>query len=169
MSVLKSRGGCMDAITYVNGDATEPEGDGPKLIIHVCNDIGIWGAGFVRALSAKWSLPERAYRDWYDRANPADAPFELGQIGIVYVGEDLFVANMIAQHGTGPTAEGPPIRYDAVEDCLAKVADWCVDMKASVHAPRFGCGLAGGTWPEIQWRLLKWVGNRGIPITIYDL
>jgi len=33
-----------DGITFVVGDATRPEGQGPRVIVHVCNDIGstIW-------------------------------------------------------------------------------------------------------------------------------
>jgi hypothetical protein len=27
-------------IRYVEGDATAPEGDGRKIIVHVCNDVG---------------------------------------------------------------------------------------------------------------------------------
>lgn len=49
-------------IQYTTGDATQPLADGAKIICHVCNDIGGWGAGFVVALSRKWSEPERAYR-----------------------------------------------------------------------------------------------------------
>ena len=46
------------AIRYVIGDATAPEGEGPKVIVHVCNDIGGWGRGFVVALSKRWDKPE---------------------------------------------------------------------------------------------------------------
>jgi len=34
-------------ITYLVGDATQPQGEGVKVIAHICNDIGAWGAGFV--------------------------------------------------------------------------------------------------------------------------
>ncbi|HJK89231.1 MAG TPA: hypothetical protein RMH85_21120 [Polyangiaceae bacterium LLY-WYZ-15_(1-7)] len=52
-------------IDYVVGDATRPGGDGPKIIVHVCNDVGGWGRGFVTALSKRWAAPEEAYRAWY--------------------------------------------------------------------------------------------------------
>lgn len=48
----------MIPIKYVIGDATEPQGTGRKIIAHVCNDCGGWGAGFVLALSAKDYRPE---------------------------------------------------------------------------------------------------------------
>jgi O-acetyl-ADP-ribose deacetylase (regulator of RNase III) len=34
-------------ITYLVGDATALETPGLKIIVHVCNDIGAWGKGFV--------------------------------------------------------------------------------------------------------------------------
>jgi hypothetical protein len=40
-------------IQYIAGDATAPIGDGNKIIAHVCNDIGAWGAGFVLAISKR--------------------------------------------------------------------------------------------------------------------
>lgn len=45
----------MPSIAYRVGDATQPVGDGPKILVHVCNDIGAWGRGFVVALSRRWA------------------------------------------------------------------------------------------------------------------
>lgn len=59
--------GCNDggmAITYHIGDATAPDGRGPGVIAHVCNDSGGWGKGFVLAVSRRWPEPEAAYRRW---------------------------------------------------------------------------------------------------------
>jgi O-acetyl-ADP-ribose deacetylase (regulator of RNase III) len=53
-------------IAYHTGDATRPVGRGNKIIAHVCNDQGRWGKGFVMAISARWPLPEEAYRKWFD-------------------------------------------------------------------------------------------------------
>lgn len=52
----------MADINYIFGDATEPVGDGPNIIAHVCNNRGVWGAGFTRALSAKYPRAEHVYR-----------------------------------------------------------------------------------------------------------
>ena len=48
-------------IHYRVGDATAPVADGPKIIAHICNDIGAWGRGFVLAISRRWPEPEKAY------------------------------------------------------------------------------------------------------------
>ncbi len=52
-------------INYVVGDATQPIGEGPKIIVHVCNDVGAWGCGFVLALSERWPVTEQRYRAWH--------------------------------------------------------------------------------------------------------
>lgn len=81
----------------VKGDATNPQAEGPKVIAHVCNDLGGWGKGFVLAISRKWPQPERDYRDWH--RHHADNDFALGAVRLVSVRADIWVANMIGQHG----------------------------------------------------------------------
>jgi O-acetyl-ADP-ribose deacetylase (regulator of RNase III) len=46
------------AIKYVKGDVLYPLGNGGKLIVHVCNNRGGWGKGFVGALSRRWRKTE---------------------------------------------------------------------------------------------------------------
>jgi O-acetyl-ADP-ribose deacetylase (regulator of RNase III) len=99
-------------INYVVGDATEPNGPGPRIIAHVCNDAGGWGKGFVLALSRRWQGPEAAYRSWYRER--AVNGFALGATQIVTVSQDLYVANMVGQHGYRPSSDGPPVRYEAI-------------------------------------------------------
>mgnify|MGYP002351074259 FL=1 len=47
----------MNKIIYLKGDATKPEGLGPRIIAHICNDVGLWGKGVVLAISKRWKLP----------------------------------------------------------------------------------------------------------------
>jgi O-acetyl-ADP-ribose deacetylase (regulator of RNase III) len=159
-------------IKYVTGDATRPIGDGPKLIIHIVNDVGAWGAGFVMALSKRWKDPEKAYREWAAGKKTAlGHPFVLGHVQYVHVEPGLscvIVANMLAQHGFGTKAE-PPIRYDALEDALTRVALYCAHWNISVHAPRIGAGIAGGDWNIIEALLERILAEQGTPVTIYDL
>jgi len=67
-------------LNYINGDATKPIGTGNRIITHCCNDLGFWNAGFVKALSRRWSEPERAYRSW--AAGNERLPFALGKCSI---------------------------------------------------------------------------------------
>jgi O-acetyl-ADP-ribose deacetylase (regulator of RNase III) len=156
----------MTPILYVKGDATAPQAEGPRLIAHVCNDRGGWGKGFVNALSRRWSEPEAAYRGWHRRGQQGG--FALGAVQFVQVEPDMWVANMVAQQGMAARAGVPPIRYEAVEQCLGRVAEKARDLGASVHMPRIGCGLAGGKWEHIEPLVVKTLCERGVPVTVYD-
>jgi O-acetyl-ADP-ribose deacetylase (regulator of RNase III) len=156
----------MPTITYLDGDATVPQAKGPKVIAHVCNDRGGWGKGFVLAISAHWPEPEKAYRLWHrERAGNG---FGLGAVQLVPVRADIWVANMVGQHGIKTGSAGPPIRYDAVDRCLTALADHAAALKASVHMPRIGCGLAGGRWPRIEPLIDDRLIARDIAVTVYD-
>ncbi|WP_294249731.1 macro domain-containing protein [uncultured Chryseobacterium sp.] len=156
----------MKKIKYIKGDATNPSTAGNQIIAHICNDIGGWGKGFVLAISKRWKKPEDNYRDWYK----SGTHFNLGEIQMVQVEEDLWVCNMIGQHKTVTNSKGiAPIRYEAVESCLKKLADEALLLKASIHMPRIGCGLAGGKWEEIEPIIQSALLEDGIEVYVYDL
>lgn len=152
-------------IQYVQGDATRPAGPGNKIIAHICNDVGGWGKGFVMAISAKWPAPERQYREWF----ASKENFALGQVQFVQVEEHTWVANIIGQRDTRKDAAGnPPIRYDAVAAGLGKVGQFARERGAAVHMPRIGCGLAGGTWDQIEPLIQAHLSAKDIAVTVYD-
>ncbi len=157
----------MTIIRYLQGDATAPVGSGPRIIAHVCNDIGGWGRGFVLALSERWHQPEAAYLDWYRNRDSND--FELGAVQVVAVDDDLFVANIVGQRGIEPTADGPPVRYWAIEAGLSRLVDEATALGASVHMPRIGCGLAGGEWETVEAIIGRTLVASGVETTVYDL
>lgn len=161
----------MPEITYVVGDATNPPGEGPRLIAHVCNDRGWWGKGFVMAVSARWPEVRREYQRWHQNADGELAgSFHLGVVQFVSVGDGIEVANMIGQHGVRQQRYAPPpIRYDALQRCLATVGSRAIERKASVHMPRIGCGLAGGTWDRVEPLIVEHLCDRGVLVTVYDL
>jgi O-acetyl-ADP-ribose deacetylase (regulator of RNase III) len=149
----------MNKINYVVGDATRPIGDGIKIIPHICNDENRWGAGFVLALSKRWTYPEQFYR--------AMPEYPLGHVDILKVEDDIYVANMIAQHLIKPDANGnPPIRYDALQTALKHVNKVAGEMGATLHMPRIGTGYAGGKWEIIEAILQEFVT---VDVTVYDL
>ncbi len=152
-------------IQYLKGDATQPSSEGNKIIVHICNDIGGWGKGFVMAISKRWALPEASYRAWYKSQND----FELGNVQFIQVENDLWIANVIGQRKIRKDEQGhPPIRYEAVEEAMQKVFKKAKDLKASVHMPRIGCGLAGGKWEKIEPILLNNLVKNGIKTVVYD-
>ncbi len=159
----------MESINYIKGDATAPVAEGNKIIAHVCNDIGGWGRGFVLALSRRWLQPEKEFKKWYRSGEN----FSLGEVIFVQVEKDCWVANMVGQHNIkrkhDKAGEPPPVRYEAIEKALSKVAVFATEIKASVHMPRIGVGLAGGTWDKIEPIILQELAEKEIRVTVYDL
>jgi O-acetyl-ADP-ribose deacetylase (regulator of RNase III) len=155
----------MKTISYLNGDATNPQAEGNKIIAHICNDLGGWGKGFVLAISKKWNAPEKEYRNWFK----TNLNFNLGEIQLVNVETEIWIGNMIGQHKVITNSKGiPPIRYRAVEECLEKLSNEALKLNASIHMPRIGCGLAGGKWEEIEPIINKTLLKNNVEVYVYD-
>jgi O-acetyl-ADP-ribose deacetylase (regulator of RNase III) len=152
--------------SYRKGDATAPQDAGPTVIVHLCNDAGKWGKGFVLAISKRWREPEEAYRS----AFASEHVPQLGDVQFVGVTDRITVANLIGQHGVRSLASKapPPIRYPAIREGLKQVAAFARQHGASVTMPRIGCGLAGGTWDEIEPIIQDTLCAQGISVTVYD-
>ena len=168
-------------ITYLSGDATRPvDTGGPRIICHVCNNIGKWGRGFVLALRERFPCAEAAYHMWHRGVDLHGSTmkwpkaFELGNISVVPQGsilerDRIHVANMIAQHGIYPDKAGnPPIRYDALNSCLHQLRDAAKQENATVHMPRIGCGLAGGEWSKVETLIISNLVDHNIDVYVYD-
>lgn len=61
-----------------------------------------------------------------------------------------------------------PVRYEAIDASLGLLADKAVELGASVHMPRIGCGLAGGRWSRVEPLVAERVVRRGLAVTVYD-
>jgi len=153
-------------VEYKTGDATAPIGSGNKIIVHVCNDIGAWGRGFVVAISKRWAEPERRYRAWHK--GEEKHPFALGEVQLVQVSDSIWVGNLIGQRDIREFNGGPPVRYEAMREGLQQVAIEAKRLHASVHMPRIGCGLAGGDWNLVGKIVEEELANVGVPVTVYD-
>ena len=148
-------------INYVKGDATLPIGEGEKAIVHICNDIGAWGSGFVVALSDKWPETRKAYISLDN--------YYLGDVQRVKVESNITVINMIAQRGTISKSNPAPIRYIALAECLGKAFLNTPGLEA-VHMPRIGCGLAGGVWARVEEIVVSAMALRpSVKVYVYDL
>jgi O-acetyl-ADP-ribose deacetylase (regulator of RNase III) len=155
-----------EKITYIKGDATQPRGDGMKLIAHVVNDrTSRWGGGFAFVIRNTWPFVQEEFKQW---AGEDPSRLRLGNTHLTPVTEDISILNMICQHGYGPSPK-PRIRYGSLESCLDQLADIADNRGASIHMPRIGCGQAGGSWAIVS-EMIEWiVCRRSLKVTIYDL
>lgn len=167
-------------IKYVEGNLFENiKGLSNITIPHVCNDVGLWGSGFVIPLGRYFPKAQQEYLAWYKDEKIgastlrgvgfAPARFALGETLMVKVDEknNIWVANMIAQHNVGG---GRPLRYNALVKCMETVVSLpAPPEEISIHAPLFGSQLAGGKWEFIAELIQDiWV-DRGFNVTIHYL
>lgn len=168
----------MDKITYLKGDATQPIGDDNKIIAHVVNNQGAWGAGFTKALDGRWPKARLDYNIWWSsqsKTPPHDtAGFNLGNVRYSLVGREpqgslQWVAHMQAQQGLIGRGNPRPLRYDALGACLHKVGMMALEVDATVHMPRIGCGLAGGDWNIVGLLINEALCRQRVDVFVYDL
>jgi Zn-dependent peptidase ImmA (M78 family) len=152
-------------LTEVIGDATTPQGEGRKLIVHLVNDATPnWGGEFASALRRRYPEAQHSFRAWVqeDRSN-----LSLGRVHVVDLPPDIAVATMIAQRGWRPSVR-PRIRYVALREGLQTVAKIATERDATVHLPRIGTGGAGGRWEIVAELIDQVLVARGIRVTVYD-
>lgn len=147
-------------INYITGDATEPKTKGPKIIAHITNNEGGWGAGFVLAISKKWPAPVQAYR-----LRPRSKQLGITEFVQVDEAKQLWVANMCAQDNKG--SSWPPVSYSHLAQCLQALGTWARSGNCSIHMPRIGCGIGGGTWDKVEPLLEEYL--EGLEVYVYDL
>jgi len=129
-------------IKYIKGNIFDflPNYQTPLILCHICNDLGIMGAGIA-----------------------------LGITQFIPINNTLIIANMIAQHDLDEIDNIPPIRYDALENCLNQVANYSKIKNAQVIGPKFGAGLAGGDWNIIEKIIQNKLCNQNVQVTIFEL
>lgn len=155
-------------LQYRVGDATQPVGEGTKIITHCCNNVGAWGAGFVLAISRRWPEPEVQYKSLFPGFKDDYTPTpELGFVQYVPVEDDTLVANIIGQVMGGPH----PVRYDALYEGLSKVHRHMQihSDPISLHMPRMGSALAGGSWDVVEAIVNEVFEETPFAVTCYDL
>lgn len=160
----------------IQGDITTViDGTIGKIILpHVCNNIGVYGAGVALAIKNKWGLAEYFYmkhcNSW--KKDGEINPEIIGSNSYVRLEENsvnLCIVNMIAQNGLRSTYNPRPLNYGALSVCMK---DILIEQKdfipgARICTVKFGSGLAGGNWYIIK-ELIDFIWIRqGINVTVY--
>ena len=139
----------MAKIHYVIGDATKPivRKNENSLIVHCCNTLGAWGAGFVVPLGKRYPKAKESYLDYIHNSH-----VKLGHVDEVKVADNIYVENLIGQSFLYKKKNGEiPCNYLAIQ------------------MPRIGCGLAGGDWRIIEKIINRQFCSNGIDVFVYDL
>jgi O-acetyl-ADP-ribose deacetylase (regulator of RNase III) len=154
-------------IEFVFGDATRPQGGGPRVIAQIVTDEAvIWGGGgFAAAVRRAWPHAQEEFRQWVAGHREH---LGLGRVHVSSPRDQMQIASIVAQHGYGQ-ASRPRVRYNALRQGLSAVAQLAREIGATVHMPRIGTGLAGGSWDIVEELIWDTLGRAGVHVTVYDL
>jgi O-acetyl-ADP-ribose deacetylase (regulator of RNase III) len=169
----------MAKIHYIIGDATLPIETEAKnrLIVHCCNTLGVWGAGFVVPLGERYPKAKERYKEFIEENKGI---ISLGEVNEVKVADNIYVENLIGQSFLYKKANGEiPCNYIAIETgFLNIIRKWLSYYEVfhnqkqnfSIHMPRIGCGLAGGDWKTIENIIQRtFVDIANVDVYVYDL
>lgn len=144
-------------LSYKTGNLFEFLSEDKKVLVpHIVNCAGVWGAGFVLAVSKYHPSAEKTYRShqWDE--------YYLGTNQYCTEG-NITVVNMCAQVMRN---ESTPIRYAALVACMENIYIKQNELYEEIHAPYFGCGLAGGN-KDVILSLIKEIWS-DIPVFLYE-
>ena len=160
-------------LIYKNGDASIPEKKN-IVIMHVVNNLGYWGKGFVLALSNRYPNIKKKYKDYCD--SYSDKKDLLGNVQTFNMG-DCFVANLFAQNGIYSKTNPTPIDYHALTESLNALYDLVIlhyknnGILYQIQCPKnMGAGLARGSWSKIENIIIDCLINKPIELdaTVFD-
>jgi O-acetyl-ADP-ribose deacetylase (regulator of RNase III) len=116
------------------------------IIAHQVNARGIMGSGLALHIRDRWPGVYNDYREAFKKGQ-----LKLGSVILcrVYVGRDLYVANLVGQDRFG--TDRRYTNYAALEKSLWITRITADYLHLSVYIPYLmGCGLGGGDWDIIQ-------------------
>lgn len=153
-------------ISYHIGDASIPIHNS-TIIIHIVNNCGKWGKGFVISLSKRFPITKDSYLSWFKSG------FNMGDVQFLSVDDEnrIFVANMLAQNGIKKSVKDSKkyICYESLENCLSEVSDFALKERLVVQLPMIGAGLGGGDWDTILSIIIKKLSYNKIRCHIFKL
>jgi O-acetyl-ADP-ribose deacetylase (regulator of RNase III) len=163
---------------YVSGDASIPNRvpSTVTVIVHVVNNIFVWGKGFVLSLDKHYPAIKLQYFEYQRTLRKAKAVDYLGDCQLTYdvslstPYKTTVVANLFAQHGIRSATNPRPLQYNALRTSLTNLKAELLRREDTfvIHMPRIGCGLAGGKWELVEPILMETVVP-SFDVYVYDL
>lgn len=139
------------------------------IIVHGCNCRGVMGSGVAAQIRTRWPDVYRAYK-FHESA----VGLRLGDVNFVahtskdkltvrqhvhtlseQLPTDVVVANAMTQQDFGREPARVYVSYDAISATFSRIALVARALRLPVHFPLIGCGLAGGSWDEVSWRIVQ--------------
>lgn len=151
----------MESINYVKGDLIKLADDGEfDMIIHGCNCFATMAAGIAYPIGRRWSEAKKI-----DALTKRGDVHKLGSYTVVDVktkaGTDLKVMNAYTQF-----KPGPDFKLVHLQSVLLRVREKFSDLRIGI--PLIGCGIGGGSWPEVEEMINTEFNDLHITVVIYE-
>jgi O-acetyl-ADP-ribose deacetylase (regulator of RNase III) len=114
------------------------------IIVHGCNNQGVWGAGLALSIKRKYPEAYKLYRDEWERRSG----FNLGEVQFYFISYNKIICNAITQENYG--RDKRYVNYDAVRKAFEKIYPLAAIDNIPIHFPKIGCGLGGGDWNIVK-------------------
>jgi len=158
-------------LTRTPGDISTFPLEPRTCIPHIVNNQGVAGSGLVMGIKKRWPSSIKDYKDWRDHGYTDE--FQLGQVCFSpQDGFDCVVAHMLAQRSLGGYCiDGVyirPIMLEALEECMLRVREYCLEHRYQIVTGEFGGMRAGASFEdEIIPMINKIWGNLDVTILSY--
>ena len=155
----------LNNINYILGDATQPRGEGKRIIAQVVNTSLGFGFGFGRAMAKRFPESIKVLKEWKN----SKSEFGLGNSKLTELDDNIYVFHMIAQEGIRSMKGKIPLRYESLRKCLRKLGQEAKLINASIHMPAIGSGQAHGDWSMIEGIIYEELILKDLDVTVYKL
>jgi O-acetyl-ADP-ribose deacetylase (regulator of RNase III) len=160
---------------YIQGDlfsSAHYQNHEPVVIAHVCNNLGMWGAGFAKTFKQRYPKAFTEFSQWFTTEKKKGSSL-LGMSQLVTLvennGASLYACNMVAQAGLYSKSNQHPLQYDSLQHCLTALERFCKHSNATVYMPKIGSGLARGDWGYICDLIVNNLSIRDIAVSIFEV
>ena len=140
------------------------------ILVHGCNCQGVMGGGIAKFIRDKWPPVYQAYKNYHSKVG-----LRLGDVVNVshfklraeksmarhihdvcdVLPERLIVVNAMTQDDFGNDPRRVYVDYDAIEAAFSRISLLARDTGLPVHFPLIGCGLAKGSWEDVEQRIQR--------------
>lgn len=147
-------------IKYIKGDALQTHAE---LIAHGCNCRGAFGYGIAGQITKVYPKAQEAYLKKYKAEG-----WNLGEVQVVPVGANKFIANCATQKNYGSPKGGKIyVDYKAIEVVMIELKRICEENSWTLAMPKIGAGLAGGDWNKIEEIINKTFPNTEVLVYVF--
>ena len=137
-----------------------------NVIIHGCNNRGVFGAGAAKAIAEKWPVVKDDYMRSFGRGWTESFLWFLGSHSRCLVGPGKMVYNLVTQNGFGRDGR-KYAKYWAVLKGLSEILYY--HRGEDVAITKIGCGLGGLNWETLKPLLIELEDDFEINFYVYEV